>query len=273
MLRSTTQLHLSPELGRFQGKDYRIFDKTWSKSTDIPRCKAPSKWLIFSSKMDLLTRKNMFSQKSLFFPKTYLDSFPNTKYEVLTRKTEWDISKIALKNNDFQHFSLKLVSLWLTKENNEIEGISDWILKLSRSVFRVRHSYLVCMELFTYVFGKNKHFGEKIFFRVKRSIFSEKICHFEEDFHLEPSLDFDQIWSKSCNPYLEMDLTRSSDGVGWSTAALFHLQYHPGQQSRTFRRLWEHSKPLNSSSSFFCSYLHRIGGIHDELTERSDIKY
>ena len=30
------------------------------------------------------------------------------------------------------------------------------------------------MELFTYVFGKNKHFGEKIFFRVKRSIFSEK---------------------------------------------------------------------------------------------------
>ena len=68
-----------------------------------------------------------------------------------------------------------------------------------------------------------------------------------------------------------MALTRSSDGVGWSTAALFHLQYHPGQQFRTFRRLWEQSKPLNSSSSFFCSYLHRIGGIHDELAERSDI--
>ena len=164
--------------------------------------------------MDLLTRKNMFSQKSLFFPKTYLDSFPNTKYEVLTRKTEWDISKITLKIHGFHHFSLKLVWLWLTKENREIEGISDWILKLSRSVFRVRPSYLVFRELSEYVSRENKSFYQKIFFRVTGSILDQNVSDFGRDFCLE----YHWILTKTCQPHLQMALTFCSGGVGRATA-------------------------------------------------------
>ena len=89
------------------------------------------------------------------------------------------------------------------------------IFEISHSVFRVRTSYLVFGKLSKYVFGKNKLFCENIFFRVKRSIFDEKINHFEGALHLGISVDFDQVLSKSCNPYLEIDLARGSDGVGW----------------------------------------------------------
>ena len=52
---------------------------------------------------------------------------------------------------------------------------------------------------------------------------------------------------------LQMDLARSSDGVERSTAALNLLQYHLGQQSRTFRSVWEWFNPANSTSSFLPS--------------------
>ena len=182
----------------------------------------------FSSKMDLLARKNNFPQKCLFLSKTYLNSFLHTKYEGLTRKTGRDSFKNQSGILSFSLLSFVSHSWTCLNEKWWKSWIFRSFFKLSRSVFRVRHSYLVFRELFKYVFGKNKLFGEILFFRAKRSIFWWKSDHFEGDFRLGISLDFDQISSKSWNPHLEMDLTRSSDGVGWSTAALFYLQYAQG---------------------------------------------
>ena len=58
---------------------------------------------------------------------------------------------------------------------------------------------------------------------------------------------------KKKNPLacLQMDLARSSDGVERSTAALNLLQYHLGQQSRTFRSVWEWFNAPNSACSLF----------------------
>ena len=60
---------------------------------------------------------------------------------------------------------------------SEKHGISDRFFELSRSVFRVKPSYLVFGELSKYVFRKNKSFCEKIFFRDEGSIFDQKSSH------------------------------------------------------------------------------------------------
>ena len=131
--------------------------------------------------MDLSTRKNMFSQKSLFFPKTYSDSFPNTKYEVLTRKTEWDISKITLKNNDFQHFSLKLVSLWLTKETAKLKGFRIGFWSYLAQFFELGiHIWYVwsCLHMFLEkinILVKKYFFVSRGPFSVKKSVILKKI--------------------------------------------------------------------------------------------------
>ena len=112
--------------------------------------------------------------KLLFFLKTYSDSTLNTKYESITRKTERDSLKIDLK---FHHLSLfpTVGPVTSHNENKANHEISDLFLKLSRSVFRVRPSYLVFRELSEYVFRENKSFYHKIFFRVTESILDQML--------------------------------------------------------------------------------------------------
>ena len=71
-------------------RDRHIFGGKGNRAAS-PDC---SKWLNFWPKIEPTTRKNIVSQKLLFFLKTYSDSSLNTKYEGLTRKTERDSSKI-----------------------------------------------------------------------------------------------------------------------------------------------------------------------------------
>ena len=185
MLRLTTQLHLSSELGPFQGEDFRILTKFGQNRVIFQGGNLLQNDRIFIKIWTSWHEKIKCHRKVYFFPKTYLNSSLNTKYECLTRKTERDSLKNDLKIHDFHHFSLRQVQLWLTKESSENDRIPDWFLKLSRSVFRVRPSYLVCRELFKYVFDKNKHFCGKIFFRVERSIFDEKSVILKEISTLE----------------------------------------------------------------------------------------
>ena len=61
---------------------------------------------IFYQKPTHRCQKIFFSQKPLFFLKTYSDSSLNTKYEGLTRKSERDILKKRSEISDFDHFPL-----------------------------------------------------------------------------------------------------------------------------------------------------------------------
>ena len=105
MLRSTTQLRLSSEVGPFQGKDYRILIKSDQNRVTVEGGNLLQNDKIFPLKMDLLTRKNIFSPKCLFFPKTYVNSSIHTKYECLTRKTERDSFKIQSEIPSISLFS------------------------------------------------------------------------------------------------------------------------------------------------------------------------
>ena len=97
---------------------------------------------------------------------------------------------------------------------SEKHGISDRFFELSRSVFRVKPSYLVFRELSEYVFRKNKSFCEKIFFRDEGSILDKKI---QSVATLKPRgpVPFFQELSEVSD---KIDLSRRVFGVGRASA-------------------------------------------------------
>ena len=114
-----------------------------------------------------------------------VEKIPRETAKTQTVAAKIDIFTIFLlllnEIHDFHYFhcckATVQVVLWPTRENSEYHGISDRFFELSRSVFRVRPSYLIFRELSEYVFRKIKSFCEKIFFRDEGSIFDQKFSH------------------------------------------------------------------------------------------------
>ena len=101
-----------------------------------------------------------------------------------------------------------------TRENGEYHEISDRFFELSRSVFRVRSSYLVFRKLSEHVFRKMKSFCEKNIFSCRGVDLGSKFSHLLQ-FRPRGPVPFFQELSEVSD---KIDLSRRVFGVGRASA-------------------------------------------------------